>query len=165
MMDSCRPMPYGPSERRRSRQVVVRSGGRRVLIGGGAPVVVQSMTNTDTADAIRTAIQVKALAQAGKRAAPFRSARFRALRDRRNIRLLRWCAVLRKGAAACQYEGERQTRPAAVHCLLCALRACRSSHSCAAGKRLRPGTEPTRLMVFQLGSKPGACSRSMRPNR
>ena len=51
--------------RRASRQVVVRSGGRRVLIGGDAPVVVQSMTNTDTADAIRTAIQVKELAQAG----------------------------------------------------------------------------------------------------
>ncbi len=58
-------MPYGPAGRRRSRQAVVRSGGRRVLIGGGAPVVVQSMTNTDTADAIRTAIQVKELAQAG----------------------------------------------------------------------------------------------------
>jgi len=34
-------------------------------VGGTAPVVVQSMTNTDTADAIATAIQVKALAQAG----------------------------------------------------------------------------------------------------
>ncbi len=34
-------------------------------MGGTAPVVVQSMTNTDTADAIATAIQVKALAQAG----------------------------------------------------------------------------------------------------
>ena len=37
----------------------------RVRIGGDAPVVVQSMTNTDTADAIATAIQVKQLAQAG----------------------------------------------------------------------------------------------------
>ncbi|MBA3581752.1 MAG: flavodoxin-dependent (E)-4-hydroxy-3-methylbut-2-enyl-diphosphate synthase [Gammaproteobacteria bacterium] len=36
-----------------------------VLMGGGAPVVVQSMTNTDTADAIRTAAQVAELAQAG----------------------------------------------------------------------------------------------------
>ena len=34
-------------------------------VGGNAPVVVQSMTNTDTADAIATAIQVKELAQAG----------------------------------------------------------------------------------------------------
>ncbi|MGI9304441.1 MAG: flavodoxin-dependent (E)-4-hydroxy-3-methylbut-2-enyl-diphosphate synthase [Gammaproteobacteria bacterium] len=36
-----------------------------VTVGGGAPVVVQSMTNTDTADAIRTAAQVAQLARAG----------------------------------------------------------------------------------------------------
>jgi (E)-4-hydroxy-3-methylbut-2-enyl-diphosphate synthase len=36
-----------------------------VLLGGGAPVVVQSMTNTDTADAAATAAQVAALARAG----------------------------------------------------------------------------------------------------
>lgn len=36
-----------------------------VTIGGDAPVVVQSMTNTDTADEIRTAIQVAELARAG----------------------------------------------------------------------------------------------------
>ncbi|MBI1385231.1 MAG: flavodoxin-dependent (E)-4-hydroxy-3-methylbut-2-enyl-diphosphate synthase [Rhizobiales bacterium] len=36
-----------------------------VTIGAGAPVVVQSMTNTDTADAARTAAQVAALARAG----------------------------------------------------------------------------------------------------
>jgi (E)-4-hydroxy-3-methylbut-2-enyl-diphosphate synthase len=36
-----------------------------VVIGGGAPVVVQSMTNTDTADAERTARQVAELAAAG----------------------------------------------------------------------------------------------------
>ena len=47
--------------RRSSRQVAV--GG--VLIGGGAPIVVQSMTNTDTADAQATAAQVEALARAG----------------------------------------------------------------------------------------------------
>jgi (E)-4-hydroxy-3-methylbut-2-enyl-diphosphate synthase len=34
-------------------------------VGGGAPIVVQSMTNTDTADAAGTAEQVKALARAG----------------------------------------------------------------------------------------------------
>ena len=36
-----------------------------VTVGGGAPIVVQSMTNTDTADAAGTADQVKALARAG----------------------------------------------------------------------------------------------------
>jgi len=43
--------------------VVVEVGG--VLIGGGHPVVVQSMTNTDTADVGATVNQVLALAQAG----------------------------------------------------------------------------------------------------
>ena len=51
--------------RRTSRASAVRYGSRAVLIGGGAPVAVQSMTNTDTADAIGTAIQVKQLAEAG----------------------------------------------------------------------------------------------------
>ena len=37
----------------------------RVTIGGGAPIVVQSMTNTDTEDARATADQVRALAEAG----------------------------------------------------------------------------------------------------
>jgi (E)-4-hydroxy-3-methylbut-2-enyl-diphosphate synthase len=59
------PIPSGPLGRRASRGVVVRHGGREVRIGGDAPVVVQSMTNTDTADAIGTAIQVKELARAG----------------------------------------------------------------------------------------------------
>ncbi|MDH5359596.1 MAG: flavodoxin-dependent (E)-4-hydroxy-3-methylbut-2-enyl-diphosphate synthase [Gammaproteobacteria bacterium] len=36
-----------------------------VRIGGGAPIVVQSMTNTDTADAMATVMQIKELAQAG----------------------------------------------------------------------------------------------------
>ena len=45
--------------------MTVQWGARVVQVGGGAPVVVQSMTNTDTADAIATAIQVKELAQAG----------------------------------------------------------------------------------------------------
>jgi (E)-4-hydroxy-3-methylbut-2-enyl-diphosphate synthase len=43
----------------------VRYGACQVTIGGNAPVVVQSMTNTDTADVIGTAIQVKELARAG----------------------------------------------------------------------------------------------------
>jgi (E)-4-hydroxy-3-methylbut-2-enyl-diphosphate synthase len=56
--------PAAPAVRH-TRQAVVRWGDRAVTIGGGAPVRVQSMTNTDTADAIGTAIQVKELAQAG----------------------------------------------------------------------------------------------------
>ena len=59
------PMPVGPLTRRITREVAVTWGQRTVRIGGGQPVVVQSMTNTDTADPIGTAIQVKALAQAG----------------------------------------------------------------------------------------------------
>src|SRR3954453_16754291 len=51
----------GPQERRRS--VAVDVGG--VLVGGGAPAVVQSMTNTDTADIEGTVRQVAALARAG----------------------------------------------------------------------------------------------------
>ena len=47
--------------RRPTRRVMV--GG--VAIGGGAPVVVQSMTNTDTADVAATAKQVAELARAG----------------------------------------------------------------------------------------------------
>jgi (E)-4-hydroxy-3-methylbut-2-enyl-diphosphate synthase len=61
----CLPAQTGPAARHRTRQVCVRWGSRTVKIGGDAPVLVQSMTNTDTADAIGTAIQVKELAQAG----------------------------------------------------------------------------------------------------
>jgi (E)-4-hydroxy-3-methylbut-2-enyl-diphosphate synthase len=50
---------------RRSRQAQVRWGSHVVTVGGGAPVRVQAMTNTDTVDAIGTAIQVKELAVAG----------------------------------------------------------------------------------------------------
>ncbi len=48
---------------RRHRTVAVRVGG--VTVGGEAPVIVQSMTNTDTADAEATASQVAELALAG----------------------------------------------------------------------------------------------------
>ena len=51
--------------RRRTRQARVVWGSRVVTVGGDAPVRVQSMTNTDTVDAIGTAIQVKELAIAG----------------------------------------------------------------------------------------------------
>nr|WP_313076794.1 flavodoxin-dependent (E)-4-hydroxy-3-methylbut-2-enyl-diphosphate synthase [Melaminivora sp.] len=50
---------------RRTRQARVAWGSRVVTVGGDAPVRIQSMTNTDTVDAIGTAIQVKELAQAG----------------------------------------------------------------------------------------------------
>ncbi len=50
---------------RRSLQARVTWGSRIVTVGGGAPVRIQSMTNTDTVDAIGTAIQVKELALAG----------------------------------------------------------------------------------------------------
>src|SRR5690606_36623240 len=59
------PMAVGPLPRRRSRQWRVSWGVREVRVGGDAPVVVQSMTNTDTADAVATAIHVKALTHAG----------------------------------------------------------------------------------------------------
>lgn len=59
------PTTAGAAARRLTRAVAVRWGQRVVTIGGQAPVVVQSMTNTDTADAIATAIQVKELALAG----------------------------------------------------------------------------------------------------
>ena len=57
-------VPAQPAQRR-SRQAIVRWGDRVVTIGGDAPVRVQAMTNTDTVDAIGTAIQVKELAIAG----------------------------------------------------------------------------------------------------
>ena len=50
---------------RATRQAVVRWQSRIVTVGGGAPVRVQSMTNTDTVNVIETAIQVKELAVAG----------------------------------------------------------------------------------------------------
>ncbi len=55
------PDPVGPAPR--ARTVAVRVG--NVVVGGGAPVVVQSMTNTDTADIKGTIAQVAALARAG----------------------------------------------------------------------------------------------------
>jgi (E)-4-hydroxy-3-methylbut-2-enyl-diphosphate synthase len=48
---------------KRRKSVDVRVG--PVTIGGGAPIVVQSMTNTDTANAVATATQVAELARAG----------------------------------------------------------------------------------------------------
>lgn len=48
-------------KRRPSQRVVIG----KVMLGGGAPIVVQSMTNTDTADAAATTQQVFELAKAG----------------------------------------------------------------------------------------------------
>ena len=48
-------------QRKTTRQVRIGD----ITMGGDAPVVVQAMTNTDTADVVKTAIQVAALARAG----------------------------------------------------------------------------------------------------
>jgi (E)-4-hydroxy-3-methylbut-2-enyl-diphosphate synthase len=55
------PAPAGPAPRGRTVQVKVG----HVRVGGDAPIVVQSMTNTDTADIDGTVAQVAALAAAG----------------------------------------------------------------------------------------------------
>src|ERR1700755_1781935 len=69
--DNCEPMNKleklpqddvaGPRARRTTTQVMVGNG----AVGGGAPIVVQSMTNTDTADVAGTVAQVAALSRAG----------------------------------------------------------------------------------------------------
>ena len=63
------PQPQGIAlsqpQARRSLQARVAWGDHVVTVGGDAPVRVQSMTNTDTVDAIGTAIQIKELALAG----------------------------------------------------------------------------------------------------
>ncbi|HXE48046.1 MAG TPA: flavodoxin-dependent (E)-4-hydroxy-3-methylbut-2-enyl-diphosphate synthase [Ramlibacter sp.] len=64
-MQPCLPIELAAPRPRRSRQARVVWGSRIVTVGGDAPVRVQSMTNTDTQDALGTAIQVKELAVAG----------------------------------------------------------------------------------------------------
>jgi (E)-4-hydroxy-3-methylbut-2-enyl-diphosphate synthase len=61
MTKSASEIEAGPAARRHTVGVLVGS----VVVGGGAPVVVQSMTNTDTADIEATVRQVSALAHAG----------------------------------------------------------------------------------------------------
>ncbi len=63
MTDS--PIALAQPLRHRTRQSRVAWGDHVVTVGGGAPVRVQSMTNTDTVDVIETAIQVRDLALAG----------------------------------------------------------------------------------------------------
>jgi (E)-4-hydroxy-3-methylbut-2-enyl-diphosphate synthase len=64
-VESYLPIEAARAKVRTSRQARVVWGSRVVTVGGDAPVRIQSMTNTDTVDAIGTAIQVKALALAG----------------------------------------------------------------------------------------------------
>jgi (E)-4-hydroxy-3-methylbut-2-enyl-diphosphate synthase len=59
------PESFGPRPRHQTVGVRVGSGAGAITVGGGAPIVVQSMTNTDTADIEGTARQVAALARAG----------------------------------------------------------------------------------------------------
>ena len=59
------PVPLAAPSKHQTLQATIRHGDCIVTVGGDAPVRVQSMTNTDTADAIGTAIQVKELAVAG----------------------------------------------------------------------------------------------------
>ena len=61
LKERTRTIGAGPKGRHRTVQVVVGN----VKVGGGAPIVVQSMTNTDTADIEGTVTQVAALARAG----------------------------------------------------------------------------------------------------
>lgn len=64
-MDMNSPIALSVPQKRVSLQAKVAHGSRIVTVGGDAPVRIQSMTNTDTVDAIGTAIQVKELAIAG----------------------------------------------------------------------------------------------------
>ncbi|MFM8588701.1 MAG: flavodoxin-dependent (E)-4-hydroxy-3-methylbut-2-enyl-diphosphate synthase, partial [Limnohabitans sp.] len=64
-MSNLLPIAFASPLRRTTRQARVVWGSNVVTVGGGAPVRVQSMTNTDTEDAVATAIQVRELAQAG----------------------------------------------------------------------------------------------------
>src|ERR1700761_4721692 len=54
-----------PLARHRTVPVQIGSGKGAVTVGGDAPILVQSMTNTDTADVDSTVRQVAALARAG----------------------------------------------------------------------------------------------------
>ncbi|GGE62637.1 MAG TPA: flavodoxin-dependent (E)-4-hydroxy-3-methylbut-2-enyl-diphosphate synthase [Paenalcaligenes hominis] len=58
-------LPVGAAAPKSTRQVTIGWKHNHVRVGGGAPVVVQSMTNTATEEAIATAVQVKELALAG----------------------------------------------------------------------------------------------------
>ena len=59
--DKCSDAVWQP--RRKTHAVKIQNGPVTVTVGGGAPVVVQSMTNTATENVADTVEQVKALAQ------------------------------------------------------------------------------------------------------
>ena len=60
-----KPVVACPIPRKQSYGVAIKNGNNTVLVGNNAPVVVQSMTNTDTSDVEATVIQVRELAEAG----------------------------------------------------------------------------------------------------
>lgn len=65
MHSTTSPVALAAPGKHQTLQATIRHGDCIVTVGGDAPVRVQSMTNTDTAQAIETAIQVKELALAG----------------------------------------------------------------------------------------------------
>jgi (E)-4-hydroxy-3-methylbut-2-enyl-diphosphate synthase len=64
-MQEQKPIELASPRVRTSLRATVVWGSRVVAVGGGEPVRVQSMTNTDTEQAVETAVQVKELALAG----------------------------------------------------------------------------------------------------
>lgn len=60
-----KPVTAGFMTRKRTYGVTVKNGNNTVCIGNDAPIVVQSMTNTDTSDVEATVLQVRELAAAG----------------------------------------------------------------------------------------------------
>ena len=92
-------------QRRISRQVLV--GG--IAIGAHAPIVVQSMTNTDTADAAATVAQVMDLARAGSELvritvnSPEAAAQVAGIREQLDARdaMCRWSAISTSTATGC----------------------------------------------------------------
>lgn len=60
-----KPVKAGLKRRKRTHGVAIKNGDNTVFVGHGAPVVVQSMTNTDTSDVESTVRQVIELAEAG----------------------------------------------------------------------------------------------------
>ena len=64
-MQQATPIALAQPLVRKTLQSIVKWADNEVTVGGDAPVRIQSMTNTDTEDAVGTAIQVKELAAAG----------------------------------------------------------------------------------------------------